>query len=162
MNRRDFLKSIFTSSAVLLGLSGCSSFTSGIPGEKRQTHRKPNLIVILTDDQGYADLGSYGAKGFTTPNLDRMAEEGVRFTDFYAAPTCSPARASLLTGCYAQRLGIIGPINRPDAGLCPDEITLAELLGQNGYATACIGKWHLGLPDRFSPVAQGFDFIEFV
>ncbi len=121
--------------------------------------RKPNIIVILTDDQGYSDVGCYGARGFSTPNLDRMAKEGVRFTDFYAAPTCSPARASLLTGCYYQRLGIGVPLNEPHIGLNPDEVTMAESLRTIGYTTACIGKWHLGLPDEFSPIAQGFDYF---
>ncbi len=118
-----------------------------------------NLIVILTDDQGYSDVGCYGAEGFSTPNLDRMAKRGIRFTDFYAASSCSPSRASLLTGCYFQRLGIGGPLNGPNIGLHPDEITIAEHLKQKGYVTACIGKWHLGLPDKMSPVAQGFDYF---
>ncbi len=120
---------------------------------------KPNLIVILTDDQGYSDVGCYGAKGFSTPNLDQMAERGIRFTDFYAAPTCSPARASLLTGTYANRIGINRPLNGPDIGLHPDEITIAEKLKEEGYATALVGKWHLGIPDEMSPVAQGFDYF---
>jgi arylsulfatase A-like enzyme len=88
-----------------------------------------------------------------------MAKEGIRFTDFYAAVTCSPSRGSLLTGCYAQRLEIGGPINNPKKGLNPDEITLAESLKEKGYATALIGKWHLGLPDEMSPVSQGFDYF---
>jgi arylsulfatase A len=120
---------------------------------------KPNLILILTDDQGYSDLGIYGAEGFSTPNIDQMAREGVRFTSFYAAPTCSPSRASLLTGCYSQRVGIGGPVNHPFTGLNPDEITLAEALKLNGYSTALIGKWHLGLPDSMSPCNQGFDYF---
>ncbi len=120
---------------------------------------RPNLIVFLTDDQGYSDVGCYGAEGFATPNMDRMAQEGIRFTSFYANASCSPSRAALLTGCYAQRLGIKGPINTPDTGLNPDEITLAELLKNKGYATALIGKWHLGLPDEMSPIAQGFDYF---
>lgn len=120
---------------------------------------KPNLVIILSDDQGYADLGCYGAKDFATPNIDRMAEEGVRFTDFYAGPICSPCRASLLTGCYAQRVSIFVPENTANWGLHPDEITLAEHLRKEGYATALIGKWHLGLPDTMMPTAQGFDYF---
>jgi arylsulfatase A len=124
-----------------------------------QQAKQPNFIVILTDDQGYSDLGCYGARGFSTPNIDRMADEGMRFTDFYAAPCCSPARASLLTGSYDQRVGIGRPLNGPDIGLHPDEITIAESLKDAGYATGIIGKWHLGLSDEMSPIAQGFDYF---
>ena len=106
---------------------------------------KPNLIVILSDDQGYADLGCYGAKGFKTPVLDRMSKEGVRFTSFYAAPWCSPSRGSLMTGCHYQRVGVTCPLNRPEIGLHTDEITIAEHLKAAGFTTALIGKWHLGL-----------------
>jgi arylsulfatase A-like enzyme len=120
---------------------------------------KPNLIVILADDQGYADVGCYGAKGFKTPEVDRMAEQGVRFTSFYAAPWCSPARASLMTGTHHHRIGINRPLNGPAVGLHPDEITVAEHLKEEGYATALIGKWHLGLHESMSPVAQGFDLF---
>jgi len=119
----------------------------------------PNVIFILSDDQGYADVGCYGAEGFATPNLDRMASEGVRFTDFYSAsPACSPSRAALLTGCYPPRVGIptvLGP--RSGYGLHPDEVTIADLLKGQGYATACIGKWHLGDHESLMPWNQGFD-----
>jgi arylsulfatase A len=121
--------------------------------------RLPNLVIILTDDQGYADVGVYGAKGFKTPNLDRMAREGIRFTDFHAAqPVCSASRAALLTGCYPNRVGIHGALG-PAApiGLHPDEMTLAELVKQKGYATGMVGKWHVGRPAQFLPVHQGFD-----
>lgn len=119
--------------------------------------KKPNLILILTDDQGYGDLGSYGATAFKTPELDRMADQGVRFTSFYTAPWCSPARASLLTGRHYQRVGVTCPINRPELGLDADEITIAEHLKADGYVSALIGKWHLGLHESMSPIAQGFD-----
>ena len=121
--------------------------------------RPPNIVLILTDDQGYADVGVYGAKGFKTPNLDRMARQGIRFTDFHVAqPVCSASRAALLTGCYPSRVGIqgaLGPVS--PIGLHPDEVTLAELVKQKGYATGMVGKWHLGRPAPLLPVHQGFD-----
>ena len=119
----------------------------------------PNVVMIYTDDQGYGDIGVQGAKGYTTPNLDRMAAEGMRFTDFYvAAPVCSASRAALLTGCYPARLGIngaLGPKSR--TGLNPDETTLAEVMQSKGYATGMFGKWHLGDHPDLLPVKQGFD-----
>jgi arylsulfatase A-like enzyme len=120
---------------------------------------KPNIIIIFTDDQGYADLGCYGAKGFSTPNLDQMAEDGMRFTNFYvAAPTCSPSRAALLTGCYPVRVGVPAVLEPASpTGLKPREITLAEILKEQGYTTACIGKWHLGDHPSMMPNNQGFD-----
>lgn len=121
--------------------------------------RRPNFVVILTDDQGWADLSCYGARGFLTPNLDRMAAEGVRFTDFYAAAAvCSPARAALLTGCYPQRVGItrvLGP--KAETGIHPDEQLLPELLRSAGYRTALFGKWHLGRLPQYLPLRHGFD-----
>lgn len=120
---------------------------------------RPNLIVILTDDQGYGDVGCYGAEGFKTPVLDKMADEGVRFTSFYAAPWCSPSRASFMTGCHYQRVGVTCPINSPELGLNPGEVTIAEYLKASGYATALIGKWHLGLHESMSPAGQGFDYF---
>jgi arylsulfatase A len=130
---------------------------------------KPNVVIVFTDDQGYADLGCYGAKGFTTPNIDKMAAEGVRFTDFYvAASVCTPSRAALLTGCYAPRVGVTtvffpdGPPKTKDKsnlGLNPNEETIAELLKEHGYATALVGKWHLGHREPFLPQKQGFDLF---
>lgn len=121
---------------------------------------RPNIILIFTDDQGYGDIGCYGAEGFKTPNLDQMASEGVRFTDFYSnCPVCSGSRTALMTGCHFQRLSIpavMFPGNRN--GLNPNEITVAEVLKDRGYATACIGKWHLGHLDPFLPTRQGFDY----
>jgi len=120
----------------------------------------PNIIFILVDDQGYYDLGCYGATEVKTPRIDAMAAEGVRFTDYYAAaPICSPSRAGLLTGCYPRRVGLATWVQRADSriGLHPDELTIAELLKANGYATACIGKWHLGFHRPFLPEQQGFD-----
>ena len=120
---------------------------------------RPNIVIIFTDDQGYGDVGVYGASGYTTPHLDRMAAEGVRFTDFYAAQAvCSSSRAALLTGCYPNRIGVVGALG-PTAGhgIHDDETTLAELCKQNGYATAALGKWHLGHHPQFLPTRHGFD-----
>jgi arylsulfatase A len=119
----------------------------------------PNVVIVFTDDQGYADVGVYGAKGFQTPNLDRLAREGIRFTDFYVAQAvCSASRAALLTGCYPNRIGIHGALG-PGArhGLHPDEVTVAELVKTRGYATAIFGKWHLGHHPEFLPLRHGFD-----
>lgn len=121
--------------------------------------RRPNVIIIFTDDQGYGDVGCYGAKGFTTPNLDRMAREGIRFTDFYVAqPVCSSSRTALLTGCYPNRVGIVGALNPKDRhGIHDDEMTLGQLCKSKGYATAVFGKWHLGHHPQFLPPRHGFD-----
>lgn len=120
----------------------------------------PNVIVILVDDQGYYDLGCYGATEVKTPRIDALAKEGIRFTDYYAAaPICSPSRAGLLTGCYPRRVGMEVWVQRADSkrGLHPDELTMGELFQDAGYETACIGKWHLGDQPPFSPRQQGFD-----
>jgi len=122
--------------------------------------KQPNIIFILIDDQGYYDLGCYGATEIKTPRIDSMAKEGMRFTDYYAAaPICSPSRVGLLTGCYPRRVGNHIWVHRADSatGIHPNELTLAELLKANGYATACIGKWHLGFHEPFLPRNQGFD-----
>ncbi len=121
---------------------------------------KPNFIVINIDDMGYADIGPFGSKLNRTPNLDRMAKEGRRFTSFYAAPVCSPSRAALMTGCYPKRALPIPHVLFPgnDVGLSPREITVAEVLKGAGYATGIIGKWHLGDQAEFLPLKQGFDY----
>jgi arylsulfatase A len=121
---------------------------------------RPNIIFILVDDQGYYDLGCYGATEVKTPNIDALAKQGIRFTDYYAAaPICSPSRAGILTGCYPKRVGLATWVQRADSkiGVHPNELTLAELLKSAGYSTACIGKWHLGFEPEFLPRAQGFD-----
>lgn len=119
----------------------------------------PNVVIIFTDDQGYGDVGVYGAEGYETPNLDRMAEEGRMFTQWYAAQAvCSASRTGLLTGCYPNRLGMhgaLGPGSRH--GLNPEETTMAEIFKSKGYATAAFGKWHLGDHEKFLPTNQGFD-----
>ncbi len=120
----------------------------------------PNFVVINIDDLGYADIGPFGSKLNRTPNLDRMAREGRKLTCFYGAPVCSPSRASLMTGCYPKRVlpipGVLFPASA--VGLNPAEHTVAELLKQAGYATACIGKWHLGDQPEFLPNRRGFDY----
>ena len=127
---------------------------------------KPNVIIILTDDQGYSDIGVFGAVGFKTPNLDSLAKDGGQYTSFYVASNvCSPSRAALMTGCYPHRTGVTNvlfPQRGENAGpgldgLHPDEITMAEILKQAGYATMCVGKWHLGDAQPFLPTRQGFD-----
>jgi arylsulfatase A-like enzyme len=123
---------------------------------------RPNFIIILTDDLGYGDLGCYGSPTIRTPQLDRMASEGLRFTDFYApAEVCTPSRAALLTGRYAIRSGMAGSrrVLYPGSkgGLPPGEITIAEALRPKGYATMHIGKWHLGIHEGSRPQDQGFD-----
>jgi arylsulfatase A len=121
--------------------------------------RLPNIVLIFADDLGYADVGVFGAKGFSTPNLDRLASQGIRFTDFHVAqPVCSASRTALLTGCYPSRLSIHGALGpRNTHGIHDDETTLAELLKQQGYATGMVGKWHLGHHPQFLPVRHGFD-----
>jgi arylsulfatase A-like enzyme len=120
---------------------------------------RPNIVLILADDLGYGDLSSYGATDIRTPHIDRLAGEGIRFTHFYAAAnTCSPSRAALLTGRYPLRTGVNAVLfhDTPE-GLPPSERTIAEILRDAGYATAMIGKWHLGHREEFMPWNQGFD-----
>jgi len=118
---------------------------------------KPNFVIIFADDQGYQDIGCFGSPSIKTANLDRMASEGMKFTDFYvAASVCSPSRAALLTGCYPPRVGITKVLfPRDDIGLNPQEI--ADILKGRGYTTACVGKWHLGHLPEFLPTSNGFD-----
>ena len=119
----------------------------------------PNIVVIFCDDMGYGDLCTNNATGFSTPNLDRLASEGMRFTNFYAAQAVSSAsRIGLLTGCYPNRVGFSGAL-LPDAkiGINPEEETIAELLKTKGYATSAVGKWHLGRQTQFLPLNNGFD-----
>ena len=119
----------------------------------------PNIVIMFMDDMGYADIGAFGAKAYPTPHLDRMAKEGRKFTDFYVTQAvCSASRAGLLTGCYNVRIGINGALGpRSNYGLNPDETTIAEICKQQGFATACFGKWHLGHHKKFLPKQHGFD-----
>jgi arylsulfatase len=121
--------------------------------------RLPNIVIIFIDDQGYADIGPFGARGYATPNLDRLAVEGCKFTNFHVPqPVCSASRAGLITGCYPNRVGIHGALG-PTAkhGIADSEMTLAQLVKQKGYATGMAGKWHLGRPKQFLPTHHGFD-----
>ena len=150
VSRRAFLKA--SAGAVLLGAIGRRAAAAKA--------EKPNIIIIYADDQGYGDLACYGSKKLKTPNIDRLGAEGMRFTDFYVtAPVCTPTRSSLMTGCYPKRVGLHQHVLFPNRmqGIHPDEITLAELLKGRGYATACIGKWHLGHLPQFLPTSNGFD-----
>ena len=156
--RKPKLRSIF----VCVSVAFLAAFANG---EIRAADPLPNFIVVFCDDLGYGDLGCYGSTKNRTPNIDRMATEGVRFTSFYSSsPVCTPSRSSLMTGCYARRVGmheaetghwVLIPRNR--RGLNPDEVTLPEVLKSKGYATACIGKWHLGDQPPHLPTKHGFD-----
>src|SRR5690606_37909143 len=144
--RRDFLKNMGVFGSIVA--AGGISVTGNHPVLAQaadQPEKFPNIVIIFTDDQGYADVGVFGAKGFTTPNLDRMSQECVLFTDFYVAQqVCSSSRAALLTGCYHNRIGILGaPGPNSKIGFHDNEMILAELLKQKDYATAIFGNWHL-------------------
>ncbi len=144
-------------------------FSSFLPGFATENDRPPNFIIIFIDDLGYADIGPFGSQLNRTPNLDRMAAEGMILTDFYVpASVCTPSRAALLTGSYPQRIDMStnarpGTANNivffpgEPKGLNPTEITIAEMLKEKGYATACIGKWHLGDQKAWLPRTYGFD-----
>ncbi len=164
ISRRTFLSLAGTAAASTL-FNGCtqSLFTAAGPGRK-ETDR-PNFIVIFVDDMGYGDIGCFGSTKNRTPNLDKMAGEGMKFTDFYVTSgVCTPSRSSLLTGCYPKRVDmhqdskgrcVLFPAGKK--GLNPNEVTIAEILKSRGYATCCIGKWHLGDQPEFLPTRQGFD-----
>lgn len=149
------LSTVFFAMCALVGISAFTIFST----EQAPKATSPNIILIFMDDLGYGDLSCYGALQYRTPQLDKLAGEGVRFTNFLAAQAvCSASRAALLTGCYPNRVGISGALF-PNAkvGLNPDETTIAELLKEKGYATGMFGKWHLGDKPEFLPTKQGFD-----
>jgi len=158
LNRRDFLKAV-SFGAASLTLPGCTGESKRFAVEKSTD--KPNVILILADDLGYGDVGCYGSKIINTPHIDALAKYGMKFTDFHSnGPMCSPTRAAVLTGRYQQRCGIEGVLSvksNRDVGMAPEEVTFAEVLNATGYATACLGKWHLGYTVPFIPVNQGFD-----
>lgn len=142
----------------------CICFTGCVTSQVLKKDSPPNFIIIFTDDQGYGDLSCFGGKHVHTPNIDRMATEGVKLTNFYAAaPLCTPSRAALMTGCYPKRVDMgIGSnfivlLSADSKGLNPKEITIAEVLKTKGYATGIMGKWHLGDQPEFLPTRQGFD-----
>ena len=119
----------------------------------------PNIVLILADDLGYADVGCFGAKDIRTPHLDRLAKQGTRFTSFYVAqPVCTASRAALMSGCYPNRIGMAGALNHTSRnGIHPDEWLLPKMLKARGYATACVGKWHLGTVPSLRATRNGFD-----
>lgn len=142
----------------LLILCSYSLLFSCIPQKPKE--KLPNFIHIFCDDLGYGDIACFGATDIKTPNIDRMAQEGVRFSDFYSASSvCSPSRAALLTGRMPQRMGI-NAVFFPESftGMSPNEITIAEMLKKKSYATGMVGKWHLGHQTKFLPRQQGFDY----
>lgn len=146
---------------ILLGATALMTFAyvTAAAANEDATERPPNIVIVFTDDQGYQDVGCFGSPDIETPNLDRMAREGMKFTNFYAAQAvCSASRAALMTGCYPNRIGILGALF-PGAkhGIHDDELTIAEVVKQRGYATACYGKWHLGHHPQFLPTRHGFD-----
>ncbi|MDB2687380.1 sulfatase [Mariniblastus sp.] len=138
-------------------------YTPTVNAQGAQSSDKPNVIFILMDDMGYSDISCYGATTVSTPNIDALAKEGLKFTNFHtAASICSPSRAAFLTGAYPQRCGLYMGINRNREahwflGLNPDEITIAEQCKRAGYKSLMVGKWHLGHEEKFSPQNQGFD-----
>jgi len=151
LTRRSFIKTS-AGSAALLGMPELLSSVEHV-------QRPPNFIIIYADDLGYGDLGCYGSELISTPRLDRMAREGMKFTSFYsAAPVCTPSRAALMTGCYPMRVSLPHVINSgARIGINSSEITIAEMLKARGYKTCCIGKWHLGYQKPFLPTRHGFD-----
>lgn len=161
INRRDFLKTISLGAAVLAlpALKYRNIFAGDVAA------KKPNFVIILCDDLGYGDLGCYGNPVIRTPNLDRMAVEGQKWTDFYVADSvCTPSRAALLTGRLPIRNGMTNDTTRvlfpySAGGLPQNEITIAEALKPVGYTSACIGKWHLGHLPQYLPTSQGFDYF---
>ena len=141
--------------SILTWLSAIGMIAAPLPAAAKD---QPNLVVILVDDLGYADIGPFGATAQKTPHLDKMAAEGMKLTSFYAAPVCSVARAQLLTGCYGTRVSVPAVFfPEQPVGLNPAETTVAEHLKTVGYTSHCIGKWHLGDQPEFLPTRQGFD-----
>jgi len=145
----------------VLGLTASSLMMPKPVLGKRQTNRKPNIVLIFTDDQGSIDVNCYGAKDLYTANLDRLAAEGTRFTQFYVgAPVCSPSRASLMTGRYPRCAGLLGnaPSHKGREGMPTEQVTIAEMMKSAGYATGHVGKWHLGYTPETMPNEQGYDY----
>jgi arylsulfatase A-like enzyme len=155
VSRRRFVQGTAAGSLALAGM--------GFPRTGLAQAAKPNIVFILADDLGYADVSCYGQRDYTTPNVDRLALEGLRFTQGYSnSANCSPTRTGLITGRYQMRLpvGLEEPINAStpkNVGLPPSHPTLPSLLKQAGYGTSLVGKWHLGYLPDYSPLKSGYD-----
>src|SRR3981081_539908 len=153
LTRRRFVQSTAASSLALAGLGGVGQAQAA----------KPNIVFIMADDLGYADVSCYGARDYTTPNVDRLPVEGTKFTQAYSnSAMCSPTRTALITGRYQMRLPIgleepLGDPPPPGIGLPPSHPTLPSLLKKAGYGTTLVGKWHLGFLPDFSPLKSGYD-----
>ena len=160
--RRQFLKALGLGAATL-AVPSCARSARSV--SHAASKRKPNFIIFFTDDQGYNDVGCFGSPLIKTPRFDRMADEGVKFTSFYAQPVCGPSRAALMTGCYPIRLAEPGNKKNPHTIVQPKEITIAEILQNTGYATGIVGKWHLagGRKNNYNPDlmpnCQGFEYF---
>ena len=151
--RREFLK--------VLGMTAGSLIVPSSLFGQRRAARRPNVILIFTDDQGTIDVNCYGSKDLYTSNLDRLAKEGTRFTQFYVgAPVCSPSRAALMTGRYPQNAGVPGNVSSQPghAGMPTEQVTIAEMMKSAGYVTGHVGKWHLGYTPETMPNEQGYDY----
>lgn len=152
MSRRQFLQASL-GTAALMGLGSFARVGA-------QTKRPPNFVIVLVDDLGYQDVGCFGSPLISTPNEDRMASEGLKLTSYYAQTVCTPSRAALLTGCYPTRVGLPNVlVPKSKIGISKRETTIAQMLKTRGYATACIGKWHLGWQKPFLPTNHGFDYF---
>lgn len=149
--RREFLKAVGAAAPAMVALPGC--FVSG--RRSAGPARKPNVILVITDDQGYGDLSCHGNKILKTPNLDRLHEQSTRLTDFHVNPTCSPTRAALMTGRYCNRTGVWHTIMGRSL-IRRDEVTMADIFKSSGYRTGIFGKWHLGDNYPFRPHDRGF------
>ncbi len=145
--------------SLIIAIIGIACQSSSQDTNSSEEVRKPNIVIIFTDDQGYEDLRCFGSPDINTPHIDKMAREGLKMTNFYATQgVCSASRAALLTGCYSNRIGVHGAYSPyVKKGLNPDEVTIAEVLKPLGYTTAIYGKWHLGSEPEFLPTRQGFD-----
>ena len=163
LTRRKFLGGLATTSTIFLSGRNASANIESQPASTRKSRlARPNIIFILADDLGWGDLSSYGRPDYRTPNLDRLASQGVRFTDAYSASAvCTPTRVGFITGRYPARLkiGLIEPLpaDNRSVGLDPDHPTIASLVKLNGYNTALVGKWHMGFRPEWGPNAHGFD-----
>ncbi len=151
-------------STLVVALAAGSIACPARPGKVREAGDRPNFVLVFIDDMGYGDIGAFGSTDNRTPQIDAMADDGMKLTSFYAHPVCTPSRAALMTGCYPVRnglqTGLWHPVLMPGdpQGIHPNEITVAEVLRQQGYATGIIGKWHLGDQPEFLPTNHGFDY----